>query len=46
MPSSSVAVFDDPFPYQGAFQGAQVEVFPTGKGDFRAELTKIRLQRL
>jgi AraC-like DNA-binding protein len=46
MISSSVAVFNDTLPYQAALQGAQVELFPTGKGEFRAELTKIKLQRL
>jgi AraC-like DNA-binding protein len=46
MASSSVATFTDPHPYETAFQDAQVEILPTTKGDFRAELTRIRLDRL
>jgi AraC-like DNA-binding protein len=46
MPSSSVAAFTDPQSYQAAIHGAQIEIFPTTRGDFRAELTRIRLDRL
>jgi AraC-like DNA-binding protein len=46
MPSSSVAAFTDPHLYQAAIHGAQIEIFPTSRGDFRAELTRIRLDRL
>ncbi len=46
MPSSTIQSFSDPYPYQAAIRGAQLEVLPTEKEDFRAELTKIDLHRL
>jgi AraC-like DNA-binding protein len=46
MPRSKVLSFTDPFPYQAAIQACDVELYPTAKGDFRAELTKIRMNQL
>jgi AraC-like DNA-binding protein len=46
MPWSEVLSFTDPLPCQAAVQGANVEIFPTAKGDFGAELTKIGMNRL
>ncbi len=46
VPWSKVLSFEDPFPYQAAIQAADVELYPTAKGDFRAELTKIRMNQL
>ena len=44
--SSAVLSFTDPYPFQAAIHGAQLELLLTKKGDFRAELTKITLKRL
>ena len=38
MPWSRVVSFTDPFSYQSAFRSVEVELFPTAKGKFRAEL--------
>ena len=46
MPSSRVLSFTDPFAYQSAFRSVDVELFPTVKGAFRAELTQVSLSRL
>jgi len=46
MPSSRVLFFADPRPYQPTVRAAEVEVFITTKGGFRAELTQINLHRL
>lgn len=46
MPWSRVFSFDDPFTNQLAIQGADVELYPTTRGSFHAELTQIRLNRL
>jgi len=46
MPASRVLTFTDPQAYQAAIRAAQVEILPTAKGDFRAELTQINLHRL
>ncbi len=46
MPWSRVVSFTDPFPYQAAIQGADVELFPTARGEFRAELTQVRMHKL
>jgi AraC-like DNA-binding protein len=46
MPWSKVLSFTDPFPYQAAIRAADVELFPTAKGEFRAELTQINLNHL
>ncbi len=41
-----VLTFDDPFPYQEAFRAADMKMFPTGKGKFRAEVTQVVLNQL
>ncbi len=46
MLSSRVVTFADPVPYQSAIRAANLEVFPTAKGKFHAELTQINLDRL
>jgi AraC-like DNA-binding protein len=46
MASSRVLSFTDSYPYQRAIRAADVELFVTGQGDFRAELTQIDLQEL
>jgi AraC-like DNA-binding protein len=38
--------FTDPYPYQAAIRGAELEVIVTTAGDFRAELMQIDLPRL
>jgi AraC-like DNA-binding protein len=46
VPSSQVLTFTDPVPYQSAIRAADIEVFPTAKGGFHAELTQVSLDRL
>jgi AraC-like DNA-binding protein len=46
MASSTVLNFTDPFPYQRALRISDVELLPTVKGEFRAELMQINLDRL
>ncbi|UFX47559.1 hypothetical protein HAP47_0013170 [Bradyrhizobium sp. 41S5] len=46
MPSSQIFAFRDPFLYQAAIRAADWEIFPTTKGEFRAELTQINLNKL
>jgi AraC-like DNA-binding protein len=46
MPSSRAFAFDDPYPYQASIRAAQVEITPTTRGHFRAELWQIDLHRL
>jgi AraC-like DNA-binding protein len=46
MPWSRVLSFTDPFPYQAAIRAADVELYPTARGKFHAELTQINLDRL
>ena len=47
MPASRIFEFDDPYSYQKAIRGyADVEVVPTTKGHFHAELMQIDLHRL
>jgi AraC-like DNA-binding protein len=46
MPWSKVLDFTDPFPYQSAIRAADVELYPTERGEFRAELTQINLHQL
>ena len=46
MPSSRILSFTDPFAYQSAFRSVDVELFPTVKGAFRAELTQVSLSKL
>jgi AraC-like DNA-binding protein len=38
--------FTDPFPYQAAIRAADMEIIPTAKGEFRAELTQATLNKL
>ena len=46
MASSAILNFTDPYSYQAAVRGAQLEFLPTEKGDFRAELTKVTFKSL
>ena len=46
MPRSATFVFDDPIPYQSAIRSGEAEIFPTAKGRFRAEWTRIDCGRL
>jgi AraC-like DNA-binding protein len=46
MPSSSHFTFSDPLPYQAALRISDVDILPTTKGKFSAELTQINLDRL
>jgi AraC-like DNA-binding protein len=46
MPWSKNLTFTDPFPCQAAIQASDVEVFPTAKGKFGAEITKIGMNLL
>lgn len=46
MPWSRVLSFTDPSPYQAAIRAADVELYPTSAGEFRAELTQINLNQL
>jgi AraC-like DNA-binding protein len=46
MPWSRVVSFTDPFSYQSAFRSVEVELFPTAKGEFRAELTQVSMNKL
>jgi AraC-like DNA-binding protein len=46
VPWSKFFTFADPFPYQAALRISDVEIFPTVKGEFRAELTQINLNQL
>jgi AraC-like DNA-binding protein len=46
MPSSRVLLFTDPDSYQATIRGAEVEMFVTTNGKFRAELTQINLHKL
>jgi AraC-like DNA-binding protein len=46
MPSSRVLSFTDPFAYQSAFRSVEVELFPTAKGKFCAELTQVSMNKL
>jgi hypothetical protein len=41
MPSSPIYTFADPYDYQSAGRAADVEVFVTKPGKFRADLTRI-----
>ena len=44
--SSEMLSFADPFPFQAGIRAADLELFLTAKGEFRAELTKICLNQL
>jgi AraC-like DNA-binding protein len=46
MPRAATFTFTDPSPYQAAIRAAEVEILVTAKGDFRAELIQIDLDRL
>jgi AraC-like DNA-binding protein len=46
MPWSKVLSFDDPFQYQSSIRAADVELYPTTRGEFRAELTQVNLHQL
>jgi AraC-like DNA-binding protein len=46
MPWGRVLTFDDPSQYQAAIRAGDWQVYPTKKGQFRAELTQITLNRL
>jgi AraC-like DNA-binding protein len=46
MPSSSHFAFSDPFAYQAALWISDIEILPTEKGKFRAELTQINLDKV
>jgi AraC-like DNA-binding protein len=46
MLTSSLDHFTDPCAYQDALQSAEVEVLLTQRGDFRAELTRVDLDKL
>jgi hypothetical protein len=41
-----VLSFTDPFPYQSAISTADLELLPTARGQFRAELTKVCMDQL
>jgi AraC-like DNA-binding protein len=43
---SRVISFTDPFAYQSAFRSVEVELFPTAKGKFCAELTQVTMSKL
>jgi AraC-like DNA-binding protein len=46
MPWSRVLSFTDPLTCQAAIQACDVELFPTAKGNFHAEITQIGMNRL
>src|SRR5690242_5105207 len=46
MPSSTVRTFTDPGAYHTAIRGTEAEGIVTERGNFRVELTNIRLDRL
>jgi AraC-like DNA-binding protein len=46
MASSRVLTFTDPFPYQTAIRATDVELYPTTRGEFHAELTQVNFDQL
>ena len=46
MADSVVAHYTDPYAFQTAIRGAELEFLPTKNGDFHAELTKVTLHKL
>src|SRR4051794_1844724 len=46
MPWSKVLVFNDPAQYATSVRSAEIQIFPTSKGEFRAELTQVTLNEL
>jgi AraC-like DNA-binding protein len=43
---SKVLTFVDPFQYTEAVRAADMQIFPTAKGEFRAELTQVTINEL
>jgi AraC-like DNA-binding protein len=43
---SRVLTFTDPFPYQAAIRAADLELFPTTRGNFHAELTQVTMNQV
>ena len=43
---SKVLTFTDPYPYTSAVLTADMQIFPTAKGEFRAELTQVAMNKL
>lgn len=43
---SKVLTFADPFQYTEAVRAADMQIFPTAKGEFRAELTQVTMNEL
>jgi hypothetical protein len=46
MSSGAFFTFTDPEQYQTAIRAGQIQIFPTTRGDFQAELTHVTLDRL
>jgi AraC-like DNA-binding protein len=46
MPSSAITKYVDPHEYQKAVHSADLQVYPTGRGKFEANLTQIKLDHL
>jgi hypothetical protein len=46
MPHIGPAIFSDPADYQASFRGARINLVFTGRGDFRARLTRMELPNL
>ena len=46
MAASRILTFTDPDSYQAAIRVANVEVYPTGRGDFRAGLMQVDLRKV
>jgi AraC-like DNA-binding protein len=46
LPWSRVLGFTDPFECQTAIQGSAVEILPTSRGTFHAEITQIRMNKV
>jgi AraC-like DNA-binding protein len=46
VPWSRVLTFTDPFPYQSAIRAADLELLPTARGEFRANLTQVCMNQL
>jgi AraC-like DNA-binding protein len=46
MPWSKVLSFSDPFQYQSSIRAADVELYPTTRGEFHADLMQINLHQL
>jgi hypothetical protein len=43
---SKVFAFADPFQYTSAIRAADMQIFPTAKGEFRADLTQVTMNEL